>query len=242
MILFAADVHLHATTPVRTAAFIHWIRRCAARAQAVYLLGDLFDLWLGDDDTEPYVQSVIAALQYLHQLGVPCYIQHGNRDFLLGMDFCRATGCILLAEQHILEARGQRILLMHGDTLCINDTAYQDLRQRLRTPQWQQDFLRMPLKERKISAQYLREHSTADAAQKITTIMDVTSAAVNAAMIEYRADALIHGHTHRPGRHTVHIAGRIRQRWVLGLWHPQGWYARLAAGKIQLLPYDLSKF
>ena len=220
MLLFAADIHLRALDAT-AASFFAWLE-CASDASAVYLLGDIFDLWLGDDDDNPVAPELGRRLQALADAGVATYWQHGNRDFLVSASWLQGYGCELLPEEALLEHNGERVLLMHGDSLCTDDVDYQQLRQSLRSPAWQSRFLSFSLAERRSQARQLAQQSAAAKGGKREQIMDVNSTSVQAACRRHRADMLIHGHTHRPAIDSVNLDGRQLPRWVLGAWSASG--------------------
>jgi len=218
-ILFIADLHLSPQRPAVTRAFLHFLQQQAVTAQALYILGDLFEAWIGDDDNSSLSIEVQKALKELTERGIALYIQHGNRDFLLGRRFMRATGATLLGDEHIIDYQGCRALLMHGDTLCVDDIDYQRFRRRARNPLYKFCLGLLSLKRRQRLAADWRAKSAAANANKPSAIMDVNANAVDAVMEKYQISTLIHGHTHRPNRHQ-HSAG---ERIVLGDWHDHGW-------------------
>ncbi|MEO6697106.1 MAG: UDP-2,3-diacylglucosamine diphosphatase [Gammaproteobacteria bacterium] len=220
--LFISDLHLSAERPAMTELFLNFVGGEARRAQALYILGDLFEVWLGDDDNPPEHQRIIAALRALSDSGTQVYVMHGNRDFLLGETFASASGCRLLPEACIIDLAGTSTLLMHGDTLCTDDTDYQQFRQMVRNPQWQQQFLSLPLAERQRLAQGMRAESRLQTSKKSDAIMDVNQQAVAQTMLNHKILRLIHGHTHRPAVHDFQINGQPAQRIVLGDWYEQG--------------------
>jgi UDP-2,3-diacylglucosamine hydrolase len=218
--LFISDLHLSPQRSALTALFIDFLARRARGAQALYILGDLFDAWIGDDD-DP-LPEVRQALLALTAAGTDCAIMHGNRDFLIGRRFARATGCRLIRDPCPITLGGERILLMHGDLLCTDDTAYQRFRRRVRNPVIQRLFLWTPLvRRRRVAADYRARSATAMAA-KTAEIMDVNPDAVSAQMRRFGATRLIHGHTHRPGDHALQINGAPAVRQVLADWHDEG--------------------
>jgi UDP-2,3-diacylglucosamine hydrolase len=220
--LFISDLHLHAERPAGIERFLRFMRDEAAHADALYILGDLFEAWVGDDDTDPTHAPIIAALAGLREHDVPCYFLHGNRDFLIGPQFALATGCRLLDEWHVARIAGRRVLLTHGDLLCTDDEPYMELRATVRDPVWQRDFLAKPLQERRAIADALRARSQTETASKPAEIMDVNAKAVIRALGEHRVDVLLHGHTHRPAVHELTVAGRPATRIVLGAWYDTG--------------------
>jgi len=220
--LFISDLHLHADRPAGIELFLRFMRTEASSASALYILGDLFEAWIGDDDSDPAHAPIIEALAELSVRDVPVYFMHGNRDFLIGREFAAASGCRLLHEWHVAEIEGQRVLLTHGDLLCTDDTPYQELRRLVRDPAWQRDFLARPLDERRAIADSLRERSRTETAAKPAEIMDVNDVAVDAAMRTHDVRLLLHGHTHRPRVHDLTVDGRAAQRIVLGAWYEHG--------------------
>ena len=217
--LFISDLHLDGTRPATTALFLEFLETEARRADALYILGDFFEAWIGDDDDDPHHACVTLALRRLTDAHVPAYFMHGNRDFLVGSGFAATTGVTLLADPTVIELGGQATLLMHGDTLCTDDLEYQKLRKLFRDPAWQQAFLAKPLAERRAFAAEARAESRSRTAAKADDIMDVNQAAVETAMREHGVKRLIHGHTHRPAVHRFRSDGEARERIVLGDWY-----------------------
>jgi len=233
--LFVSDVHLDASSPEAVEQFLGFLREHAAGSQALYILGDLFEVWIGDDDPEPEKERVCAGLRTLTRSGVAVFVLHGNRDFLLGRGFCESTGCRLIADPIISEFDGERILLTHGDALCTDDHSYQELRSIVRTPTWQRKFLALPVADRDMLANQARAGSKNHTARTTPTIMDVNSEAVVAAFRATGVKRIIHGHTHRPGIHEITVDGQTAQRIVLGAWYEQGSYLRYEDGRYELL-------
>ncbi len=221
-VLFISDLHLHAERPDGIEQFLQFMRTDAPAASALYILGDLFEAWIGDDDTDPGHAPVIAALAELRRDNVPCYFMHGNRDFLVGKRFAAATGCVLLDDWHVIEVAGQRAVLTHGDLLCTDDTSYQQLRSMVRDPSWQREFLAKSLDERRAIVTELRERSKTETAEKPAEIMDVNQTAVEAALRQHGVSILVHGHTHRPAVHEFVADGSPATRIVLGDWYDRG--------------------
>jgi len=221
--LFISDLHLDASRPDITDQFLHFLRTDAGNARALYILGDLFEAWIGDDDPDTDKRRIQSALRELTDAGVPCFIMHGNRDFLIGQRFCAATGCKLLDDAGTLVTiDGRTVLLMHGDVLCIDDAAYQRLRRRVRKP-WVKWLLRhLPLGIRTWLATKMRAGSKAHIESSMAQIMDVNANEVARAMAERNVDLLIHGHTHRPAIHELSVNGMPATRIVLGDWYTQG--------------------
>jgi len=239
--LFVSDVHLDASAPEAQRQFTDFLRTRGsstsapdAPVRALYILGDLFESWVGDDDAADERSGVLTALRELTASGVACFLLHGNRDFLIGEDFCRQTGCQLLPDPVVAEIGGERVLLTHGDALCTDDHSYQELRSIVRTPAWQRRFLSLPLADRQLLANEARAGSRAHTARTIPKIMDVNAAAVTAAFKAARVRRIIHGHTHRPAVHDALVDGQPVQRIVLGAWYEQGSYLAYENGRYEL--------
>ena len=220
--LFISDLHLEPTRPAITALFLDFLHRRARRAEALYILGDLFEAWIGDDDDAELGGVVAAALCALRDSGTLIFFIQGNRDFLLGARFATSSGMQLLPESVVIELAGEPLLLMHGDTLCTDDTAHQKFRAKVRDPAWQAHVLALPLAQRRVLAGQLRETSQQATQQKAADITDVNPAAVDAALRAHGVRHLIHGHTHRPGLHEWTLDGRPARRTVLGDWFARG--------------------
>ncbi|MDE8555839.1 UDP-2,3-diacylglucosamine diphosphatase [Pantoea vagans] len=233
--LFIADLHLCQEEPAITAGFLHFLQREAPHCDALYILGDLFEAWIGDDDPNPLHQQIASALR---ALPVPVYFIHGNRDFLIGRRFARASGMTLLPEEQVLTLYGHRLLIMHGDTLCTDDAGYLRFRAKVHNLWIQRLFLALPLWIRKRIASRMRADSKQANQHKSQTIMDVNQDAVAAAMLRQQVPLLIHGHTHRPAIHTLSLKGETAQRAVLGAWHSRGSMIQLDASGIQLIEFD----
>jgi UDP-2,3-diacylglucosamine hydrolase len=232
--LFVSDVHLDAGAPAAIEQFLDFLARHASQAEALYILGDLFESWVGDDDADVAKARVCAGLRALTAQRVATFIMHGNRDFLLGADFCQRTGCELLPDPIIVELDGERVLVTHGDALCTDDHAYQQLRSSVRTHHWQQRFLKLPLAVRAGLAQQARAGSQAHTARVVPQIMDVNTAAVDKAFRALDIRRMIHGHTHRPKIHDALIGAEPAQRIVLGAWYEQGSYLWYEGGRYEL--------
>jgi UDP-2,3-diacylglucosamine hydrolase len=220
--LFISDLHLDPERPVITELFLTFLKNRAARAETLYILGDLFEAWVGDDDDAPMNQAVCRALQDCADSGTAVYVMHGNRDFLLGPGFAEQSGATLLDDPARIDLYGIPTLLMHGDLLCTDDTEYLAFREMVRDPDWQSAMLSRPLAERRLLAQEMRASSRAQTGGKPDAIMDVNADAVLAVMQSQQVVRLIHGHTHRPGVHELQVAGEASQRIVLGDWYEQG--------------------
>jgi UDP-2,3-diacylglucosamine hydrolase len=227
--LFISDLHLSQARPTLVAAFHAFIRGPARSAAALYVLGDLFDVWLGDDQLrEPLAAGVASALAELPASGVPVYLQCGNRDFLLGERFAQACGATLMPDMVVHDLYGTPTLLMHGDLLCTDDVEYQRFRAYRQDPKRRQRFLARPYFVRRAIAAVMRFGSRRATAAKREQIMDVNAGAVVAAMREHRVTRLIHGHTHRPARHEVLVDGRSCERWVLADWYRVASYLKVS--------------
>jgi UDP-2,3-diacylglucosamine hydrolase len=220
--LFVSDLHLHPSRADVCACFTDFLASLPGQAQALYILGDLFDAWVGDDHPEPAYEPVKQALARCTAAGTPVFVLHGNRDFLLGERFARDTGCTLLPDPVVIELYGERALLMHGDSLCTDDVEYQRLRRQLRDPEWQAQALALPLHERLELAQQARDLSMMSNRGKDENIMDVNPDEVLRMFATHDVGLLIHGHTHRPGLHRIRHNGRALRRFVLGDWYEHG--------------------
>lgn len=228
--LFIADLHLCQQEPAITAGFLHFLQREARDADALYILGDLFEAWIGDDDPNPLHQQVADALR---ALPLPVWFIHGNRDFLLGRRYARASGMKLLPQEQVLNLYGRSVLIMHGDTLCTDDEGYQRFRRKVQQRWLQTLFLALPLRLRQRIALRMRDGSKEANQQKSQAIMDVNAQAVVEAMQRHQVQWLIHGHTHRPAVHTLTVNGQPAERLVLGAWHSAG-------SMIEVTPHGLS--
>lgn len=234
--LLISDLHLQESTPALTTLFHHFMDAIAPASSALYVLGDLFEAWVGDDDDSPFHRGIIAAFRRYSDGGRALYFLHGNRDFLLGPRFAEACGGTLLAGPTVCELAGTQALLLHGDELCTDDAAYQAFRAQVRHPAWQAGFLAKPLAERHQIAAGLRQASREQSKDKAEYIMDVNDAAVARALDQHAVPLLIHGHTHRPA---YHRAGAGRMRIVLGDWHERGCYLAVEAGSTALCYFSL---
>ena len=240
-----SDLHLSAQRPAVTQAFLHWLQTTVARADALYILGDFFEVWVGDDVLEDVQHGaeflpIVQALRALFERGVSLYFMHGNRDFLIGETFAQACGLQLLHDPTLLEYAGKRILLSHGDALCTDDVAYQQFRVQVRDLQWQQAFLAQPLAARLAFADQARSQSAQNKAMQTLEIMDVNVVAVADLIRKYDyPEILLHGHTHRPGVHQLQVDGHTCERMVLGDWHDHAICARLDQQALQLIDLPL---
>lgn len=237
--LFISDLHLSVEQPQIGTQFMEFLRGPARQAEALYILGDLFEYWAGDDDlTDPHAIQICAALKACSQR-TPVFFLAGNRDFLIGTGFAGASGVQLLAEPTLIELYGRPVLLLHGDTLCTDDLAYQAFRATARSAGWQADFLARPLDERKARILALRELSQAEKQEKSAAIMDVHPQTVAETFRQYGYPMMIHGHTHRLRHHQHAVDSHPCERWVLGDWERQGNYLLIDAqgGRFHYLPH-----
>ena len=233
--LFVSDLHIDAAHPAIVERFLEFLAHDAREATALYVLGDLFESWVGDDDPDEAQRTVIAALRDLGSRGVPCFVMHGNRDFLLGERFAAASGATLLPDPVSITLYGERALVMHGDALCTGDRAYQRLRATVREPDWQRRFLALPVAARRALAGAARAGSRAHNAALAPAIADVETSSVTAVLRASGIGTLIHGHTHRPGIHRFAVDGVARTRIVLGDWYDTGSVLRWDRGGFELV-------
>lgn len=243
MHLFISDLHLEENRPALTRAFLHFLEHQAPAAETLYLLGDIFDLWVGDDAMTPFHHAMAAALKRLADQGTRVMLMHGNRDFMLGQDFCKAAGATLLPDPTVINPYGQPILLMHGDLLCTQDVHYQRMRRILRNPLINWLLRNLPLQFRLKLAGKIRQTSRSLTRKKDTTIVDVTQDEVIRTMQAHQVDTLIHGHTHRPAIHPFTLTDGQGEkpaiRYVLGDWSDQqGWKLTLTASGAELACFD----
>ncbi len=221
--LFISDLHLCRERPEINALFFRFLRERVPGSDALYILGDLFEYWAGDDDlAEPLHAQIAAALRQVSDSGVPLYFMHGNRDFLVGHEFARVTGAKLLDDPTVVDLYGTPTLLTHGDTLCTDDVKYQAFRAQVRHPAWQKEFLAKPLAVRKAMIESVREQSAREVKEKPPEIMDVNLDAVADSLGRSGCLRMIHGHTHRPAHHIHEVDGRACERWVLTDWYVAG--------------------
>lgn len=237
--LFISDLHLDEKRPAISRAFFQFLEHRAKNAATLYILGDFFESWIGDDDQSKLIEETRHALRELSDNGTDIAIMHGNRDFLLGEDFCRSIGATLLSDPTIIDLDGKKTLLMHGDSLCTTDSEYIQFRAMARSAAWQQEVLAKPLAERRVLAQQLRMASKEANSNKAEDIMDVTPGEVIRVMQQHGCTQLIHGHTHRPARHPLIIDGKTAERIVLGDWDKQGWYIQVDDSGLQLHSFDI---
>ncbi|PID65100.1 MAG: UDP-2,3-diacylglucosamine diphosphatase [Gammaproteobacteria bacterium] len=241
--LFIADLHLDKRYPRAVAAFERYIHSLADKEiDALYILGDLFEYWLGDDCTDSTADRVATTLStYQQHSGTPLYFIHGNRDFLLGEDFAARCRMQLLPEHYVINLYGVKTLILHGDTLCTDDVAYGQLRQTLRDPQWQRKILRWPVWLRRLKALYLRRRSQKANREKSDAIMDASPQTVAEMMQHYQVRQMIHGHTHRPALHRFILDDEVYYRSVVGDWYTQGSVLTVSAEKQQLIGLPLTE-
>ncbi|KQQ54583.1 UDP-2,3-diacylglucosamine hydrolase [Pseudomonas sp. Leaf127] len=223
MILLISDLHLEEERPDITRAFLDLLAGPARTAQALYILGDFFEVWIGDDAMSPFQTSICQALRALSDSGTPLFLMHGNRDFMLGQRFCKAAGCTLLPDPSVVSLNGEQVLLMHGDSLCTRDVGYIKMRRVLRNPLVLFILRHLPLRTRHKLARKLRNESRTQVSMKTNDIVDVTPDEVPRVMQQYGVRTLIHGHTHRPAIHKLQIGDHTGQRIVLGDWDREAW-------------------
>ena len=230
--IFLSDIHLCESRPSITDAFVSFLNKVTNEVDALYILGDLFEYWIGDDSNQH--ENVIEALKKLTDRHIQVFLMHGNRDFLIGSAFEKKTGAVLLNDPILVEIFGKKILLCHGDTLCTDDIEYQSFRDKIRSESWKNEFLKKSLSERVSIANKFRKESELNKKKKSLEIMDVNLDEVNRTLIQFNyPDFLIHGHTHRPNQHSINLDGHQIQRIVLGDWYEQGSYLILNAHGIE---------
>ena len=236
--LFISDLHLTEERPAANERFIGFLEDKARSADALYILGDFFEYWIGDDDLgEPFNAVVAGLLRDISKRGVQVSLMHGNRDFLIGAGFCAATGASLLDDPTVIEIGSVKTLLMHGDTLCTDDLEYQAWRRKARDPAFQAQFLAKSLPERRLAVVQMRERSKEVVQGKTAQIMDVNDGAVREALRRHGVRRLIHGHTHRPGRHALDLDGERAERWVLPDWYGRGGYIEVSGAAPRLVRF-----
>ncbi len=238
--LFISDLHLEEKRPDIIEAFCDFLSNKACNAESLYILGDFFEAWVGDDENTPLQVSIKNALKTLTDSGTQLFLMHGNRDFLMGQLFCEETGATLLSDPTTINLYGKDILLMHGDSLCSHDIEYIKFRKSMRNKEWQTMFLKRSLPERQLVAQQLRAISQAKNKGKTLEIMDVKPEDVVQAISTANVATLIHGHTHRPAVHELEIEGKACKRIVLGDWDKNAWYIEaLSDGELNLQSYPI---
>lgn len=246
--LFVSDIHLHESLPATTQAFLDFLAGPARKAQRLYLLGDLFEAWAGDDDIEtPYHRRIVDALRTVSDAGVALYWMAGNRDFLVGKRFAQAVGATLLNDPHSVSLAGSKLVLVHGDAQCTDDIDYMAFRAKARQVDWQRNFLAMPLAQRKSVIESMRDKSRTAQRSKTYDIMDVNADAIARLFEKSKASVMVHGHTHRPARHEHEVSGKQRLRYVLPDWNCDaqpsrgGWLALDTDGTIRRCRLDGSE-
>ncbi len=240
--LFISDLHLEEKRPEIIEAFFDFLSRKAHNIDALYILGDFFEAWIGDDENTPLQVTVKQKLKEVTLSGTQLFLMHGNRDFLMGLQFCDETGAKLLDDPSVVTLYDHPILLMHGDSLCTHDVEYMKFRKNMRDQQWQALFLKRSLVERQVVAQQLRTISQAKNKGKAQEIMDVTPAEVDSSLREHQVDVIIHGHTHRPATHNLEVDGEPATRIVLGDWDTHVWYIQAdVTGEIALINYPIEQ-
>jgi len=235
-VYFVADLHMQPERPDISRAFLHFLQTKVRTASALYLLGDIFEAWIGDDAPMPGLDEIFHELKSLSDQGCKLYFQHGNRDFLVGNEFCKLIGATLLPEQIKVSLPCGEALLLHGDQLCTDDIEYQQFRSQIRDPRWISGFLAKPVSERLETARQLREASKARGAEKQAYITDVNATAVETVMNQASVKLLIHGHTHRPA---IHSLPDTNTRIVLGDWDTSGWYLEVDTKGYQLIDFPI---
>ncbi|MDH4872813.1 UDP-2,3-diacylglucosamine diphosphatase [Pseudomonas sp. BN515] len=240
MILLISDLHLEEERPDITRAFLHFLQTRAPQAEALYILGDFFEAWIGDDAMTPYQHSIAQALRKLADGGTRIFLMHGNRDFMIGSAFCREAGCTLLKDPSLVQMNGEPVLLMHGDSLCTQDEAYMRLRKWLRNPASLFILRNLPLTTRHKLARKLRKESRMQTPRKAAEITDVTPEEIPRILRQHGVRTLIHGHTHRPATHELDLDGQPARRIVLGDWDSQGWALQVDELGFRQAPFALA--
>ena len=236
---FISDLHLQESRPDITKAFLGFLEHTASKAEKLYILGDLFEAWIGDDDQNDFISNIQSALLKINKT-TEVFFMHGNRDFLIGSEFASSSGLKLLNDPSSEEMFGNQVLLMHGDLLCIEDHDYQAFRKTSRDPKWQNEFLTKTIKERREIAHNLRTISKEATGTKKEEIMDVSATEVIRTMKESSVNLLIHGHTHRPKSHKITVNDQPAERIVLGDWDAYGWYIWMDSSSCELKNFSIS--
>ena len=237
--LVISDLHLTGKRPQGIQLFLEFLRRDAVEADALYILGDFFEYWIGDEAIHrPDHEPVIKGLKELSATGTPVYVMRGNRDFLMDNDFENASGCALIADPMVIDLYGQKVLITHGDYLCTDDVAYQEFREMVRQRSWQKEFLKKSVEERDAIAQKYRSISKEISQTKEPEIMDINQQTLLEEMMKYGVDLVIHGHTHRPAVHDFRINGTNARRIVLGDWFDQGSMLIADKDNLKLVSFD----
>ncbi|ERP95510.1 UDP-2,3-diacylglucosamine hydrolase [Marinobacter sp. ES-1] len=229
--LFISDLHLEESRPDITGAFLGFLKTHAMGVEQLYILGDFFEAWIGDDERTPLQEQVAAALREVRDSGTEIFLMHGNRDFLIGNDYCERAGATLLDDPTVIDLYGTPALLMHGDSLCTADVEYQKFRANMRNPQMQKMMLARPLEDRQQMARQLRQMSMAKNQGKAEDIMDVTPEEVVKELEHHGVQLMIHGHTHRPAIHDLEANGEPARRIVLGDWDTHVWWLEARSGQ-----------
>ena len=237
---FISDLHLNQDRPDITKAFLNFLENTACKAEKLYILGDLFEAWIGDDDQNEFISEIQNALIRINKTTKVLFM-HGNRDFLIGPDFASSAGMKILTDPVVEEMFGDPVLLMHGDLLCTEDIDYQKFRKVSRDIKWQKEFLSKPLAERRIIAQNLRGASKEATGKKKEEIMDVSECEVIKIIQESSVSLLIHGHTHRPNSHSIALEKHTAKRIVLGDWDEYGWYVWMDSNSCELNKFSISQ-
>lgn len=232
---FIADLHLAQNRPDITACFLSFLKKQAIHSETLYILGDLFEYWIGDDDNSPFINHIAHGLKALSETGVNIYFIHGNRDFLVGNHFAKKAGMIILPEVDVINLYGESVVIMHGDTLCTKDIGYQAFRKKSRSWWWQAIVKSLPLFVRRKMAENYRIQSAEATASKSQDIMDVTESEVVKTLEHYQSQLLIHGHTHRPFEHNLIANNQAAKRIVLGDWYEQGAWLKMDKNGFELL-------
>jgi UDP-2,3-diacylglucosamine hydrolase len=235
---FISDLHLAPEETRITAGFMDFLLEPQS-GDDLYILGDFFNYWIGDDLEHPYTEQIKQLLKATSDRGVNVFFMHGNRDFLIGQDFCTDTACTLLEDPTLVNIGGEPALLMHGDSLCTKDLAYMEFRSMARNPEWQKAFLSKSIEERVAFAQQARDESQSSNSMKDEDIMDVTPEEVDKILLEHSCSRMIHGHTHRPAVHNWEVNGQKLERIVLGDWYTKGWYLKVENNQFDLVEFDL---
>ena len=236
---FISDLHLNEDRPDITKAFLNFLENTARKAEKLYILGDLFEAWIGDDNQNEFISEIQNALIKINKT-TKVFFMHGNRDFLIGPEFASSAGMKILNDPVVEEMFGNPVLLMHGDLLCIEDIDYQKFRKVSRDIKWQTEFLNKSLEERRRIAQDLRSASKEATGQKKEEIMDVSESEVIKMIREYSVNLLIHGHTHRPNSHNIDVENHTAKRIVLGDWDEYGWYIWMDSNSCELNKFSIS--
>jgi len=241
-IYFISDLHLEESRPDITQAFLQFIDTIQTDAESLYILGDFFESWIGDDENTELQLIIKTKLRAFTNKGASLFFMHGNRDFLIGDVFAQETGASILPDPSIIQLNGDPVLLMHGDSLCTGDTGYMKFRATIRNPSFLEPFLKRPIEERRVTAQQLRTMSQANNQNKSSEIMDVTPEEVIHEMTKYQVQTLIHGHTHRPKVHEIEVNQQSAKRIVIGDWDKNVWYLKITDDKpAELLHYPLTQ-